>query len=70
MKAKEFDAVQFMRRVRAKMNEDMKEMSFEEQKAYIEHRASKACEEYRLRKAHATKGPEDLHVSDRQPGTR
>ncbi len=41
MKTKSFDAVQFMREVRDRMSADMQGMSFEEQKMYIEQRASK-----------------------------
>jgi hypothetical protein len=41
METKKFDAVQFMRQVRDKMGADMSDMSFEEQKAYIEQHASK-----------------------------
>lgn len=41
MKNKKFDAVQFMRQVRDKMNADMRDMTFEEQRAYIEKHASK-----------------------------
>jgi hypothetical protein len=41
MENKKFDAVQFMRQVRDKMNADMRDMSFDEQREYIEQRASK-----------------------------
>lgn len=41
MENKKFDAVQFMRQARDKMNADMRDMSFEEQREYIEQRASK-----------------------------
>ncbi len=41
MKTKSFDAVQFMRNIRDRMSADMLGMSFEEQKVYIEQRASK-----------------------------
>ena len=41
MENKKFDAVQFMRQARDKMSADMRDMSFEEQKAYIEQRAEK-----------------------------
>lgn len=40
MKSKEFDAVQFMRQVREKITSEMRDMSFEEQKAYIERHAA------------------------------
>lgn len=40
MKTKNFDAVQFMRDVRDRMSADMQGMRFEEQKVYIEQRAS------------------------------
>jgi hypothetical protein len=42
METKKFDAVQFMRQARDRMSEDMRGMSFEEQRAYIEQHASKA----------------------------
>ena len=45
MKSKKFDAVQFMRRTRDKMNAEMRGMSFEEQKAFIERQASKVRRE-------------------------
>jgi len=51
MKNKKFDAVQFMRRVRAKMGADMQRMSLEEQQAYIERHASKVRRELQLRRA-------------------
>ena len=41
METKKFDAVRFMRQARDKMGTDMRGMSFEEQKAYIEQHASK-----------------------------
>lgn len=41
METKKFDAVQFMRQARDRMGEDMRGMSFEEQRAYIEQHASK-----------------------------
>jgi hypothetical protein len=40
-----FDAVRFMRQARDKMSADMREMSFEEQRAYIEQHASKVRQE-------------------------
>ena len=49
MKAKEFDAVQFMRQVRDKMSADMRDMTLEEQKRYIEQRASKVRQELESR---------------------
>jgi hypothetical protein len=49
MKAKKFDAVQFMRQVRDKMSADMQDMTFEEQRIYIEQHASKVREELGLR---------------------
>jgi hypothetical protein len=39
MENKKFDAVQFMRQVRDKMSSEMRDMSFEEQRAYIEQHA-------------------------------
>ena len=45
MKSKKFDAVQFMRQTRDKMSADMRGMSFEEQKAFIEKQASKVRRE-------------------------
>jgi hypothetical protein len=38
---KQFDAVQFMRQARDKMSADMRGMTFEEQRAYIEQHAAK-----------------------------
>ncbi len=49
MKNKSFDAVQFMREIRDKMSEDMRDMSFEEQRQYIEQRASKVRREFESR---------------------
>jgi len=49
MKNKRFDAVQFMRQVRDKMSEEMRDMSFEEQQQYIEQRASKVRHELESR---------------------
>jgi hypothetical protein len=46
---KKFDAVQFMRETRDKMNAEMRDMSFEEQRSYIEQRAAKVREELVLR---------------------
>lgn len=45
MSGKKFDAVAFMRQVRDRMSSDMREMTFEEQRAYIEQHASKVREE-------------------------
>ncbi len=52
MKNKKFDAVQFMRQARDKMNANMRDMSFEEQRAYIEQLASKLRQE--LKSKHET----------------
>jgi hypothetical protein len=41
MSTKTFDAVKFMRQMREKMNTDMRDMRFEEQREYIEQHASK-----------------------------
>ena len=49
MKTKQFDAVRFMRERRDKMSADMRDMSFEEQRRYIEQHASKVREELGLR---------------------
>jgi hypothetical protein len=49
MKNKSFDAVQFMRNVRDKMSEEMRDMSFEEQQQYIEQRASRVRRELEAR---------------------
>jgi hypothetical protein len=55
MQNKTFDAVQFMRQVRDKMSADMRDMSLEEQQAYIEQHASKVRRELELlRKASKT----------------
>lgn len=40
MNREEFDAVQLMRQAREKINTEMRDMSFEEQRAYIERRAA------------------------------
>jgi hypothetical protein len=53
MKNDKFDAVQFMRQVRDKMTEEMRAMSFEEQQAYIEQRASKVRRELESRRESA-----------------
>ena len=42
---KKFDAVQLMREIRDRMSADMKDMSYEEKKAYIERHASPVREE-------------------------
>ena len=57
MKDKDFDAVQFMRKVRDEMSSDMRDMSFEEQREYIEQRASRVRRELEARQeihAHPT----------------
>jgi hypothetical protein len=54
MENKKFDAVQFMRQVREKMSADTRDMSFEEQRAYIEQRASKVRRELESRHETAT----------------
>lgn len=46
MENKNFDAVQFMRQVRDRMNADMRDMPFEEQREYIEQRASRVRREF------------------------
>lgn len=53
MATKKFDAVQFMRQARDKMSADMREMSFEEQRAYIEQHASKVRRDLETRKPEA-----------------
>jgi hypothetical protein len=55
MKAKEFDAVQYMRQARDKMSADMRDMSFEEQRAYVEQHAAKVRRElFEARRATTT----------------
>lgn len=49
MKSKRFDAVRFMRQTRDKMSAEMRDMSFEEQKKYIERHASKIRREIQSR---------------------
>jgi hypothetical protein len=49
MESKKFDAVRFMRQIRDEMSEAMGKMSFEEQRAYIEQRASKVRREIESR---------------------
>lgn len=44
---KEFDAVRLMRDVRDKMSVDMKDMSYEEKRKYIERRAVVVRQELR-----------------------
>jgi hypothetical protein len=51
METKKFDAVQFMRQVRDKMSADMRGMSFEEQRAYIEQHASKVRRDLEARQS-------------------
>lgn len=53
MENKKFDAVQFMRQARDKMSSEMRDMNFEEQRAYIEQHASKVRRE--LESRHETK---------------
>ena len=53
METKKFDAVQFMRQARDKMSADMRGMSFEEQRAYIEQHASKVRRDIEARKPEA-----------------
>jgi hypothetical protein len=50
MKNKEFDAVRFMRQVRDKMSVEMRDMTFEEQRAYIEQHASKVRQDLESRR--------------------
>ncbi|MFL6201507.1 MAG: hypothetical protein ACJ76J_20230 [Thermoanaerobaculia bacterium] len=45
MKSKRFDAVQLMRQTRDEMGAKLQDMSFEEQKAFIERQASKVRRE-------------------------
>ena len=54
MENKEFDAVQFMRQVRDKMSAEMRDMSFEQQRAYIEQHALKVRQELEARSRHET----------------
>jgi len=49
MKAKKFDAVQFMRQMRDKMSADMRDMTFEEQTRYIKQHAFKVRQELESR---------------------
>jgi hypothetical protein len=62
METKKFDAVQFMRQVRDKMSADMRGMSFEEQRAYIEQHASKVRRDLEARESEA-----ELPAPRRQP---
>lgn len=50
MESKTFDAVQFMRQVREKMDAEMRDLSFEEQRAYIERHASEVRKALRSRR--------------------
>jgi hypothetical protein len=50
MENKKFDAVQFMRQVRETMSAEMRDMSFEEQRAYIERHASEVRKALRSRR--------------------
>jgi hypothetical protein len=52
-----FDAVQFMRQIREKMSADMRDMSFEEQRAYIEQHAAEARRVLQSRREAATVQP-------------
>lgn len=56
MKDKGFDAVWFMRQARDKMTSDMAGMSFEEQKKYIEQRASKLRRDIPLQRENGSPG--------------
>lgn len=49
MENKNFDAVSFMREAREKMNAEMRDLSLEDQRAYIEKRASKIRRELESR---------------------
>jgi hypothetical protein len=49
MESKKFDAVQFMRQVRDKMTVETRDMSFEQQRAYIEQHAAKVRRELEAR---------------------
>ncbi|HSS47693.1 MAG TPA: hypothetical protein VLX28_01985 [Thermoanaerobaculia bacterium] len=53
MQNKSFDAVQFMRQARDKMSAEMRDMSLEEQQAYIERHAAKVRRELGSQKATA-----------------
>lgn len=57
MSNKRFDAVQFMRQARDKMSADMKDMSFKEQRTYIEQRASKVRKELESRQGKKAVSP-------------
>ena len=72
METKTFDAVQFMRQVRDKMGADMSDMSFEEQKAYIEQHASKVRRdlETRMSKPGPAGGGAKFAVSLGAPASR
>ncbi len=45
MKTKKFDAVEFMREAREKMDAEMRGLTFVEQRAYIEKHAAKVRQE-------------------------
>ena len=49
MENKKLDAVQLMRQLRDKMSAEMRDMSFEEQRDYIEQHASKVRQDLMLR---------------------
>jgi hypothetical protein len=56
MENKKLDAVQLMRQLRDKMSAEMRDMSFEEQRDYIEQHASQVRQDLKLRQeAAATK---------------
>jgi hypothetical protein len=55
MENKKLDSVQLMRQLRDKMSTDMRDMSFDEQRAYIEQHASKVRQDLMRQEAVATK---------------
>jgi hypothetical protein len=50
MESKTSDAVQFMRQAREKIDEEMRDMSFEEQRAYIEQHRTEVQRVLQLRR--------------------
>lgn len=48
MKDEKFDAVQLMRQIRDQMGADLRDMSFDEQQAYIKKKAEKVRQELEL----------------------
>jgi hypothetical protein len=50
MKDKSFDSVRFMRQARDKIGAEMRDMSFDEQRRYIEQHALKVRRELELRR--------------------